>query len=116
MFPLKGASDSLVVVDIATIREATIKLLERNELKEIVAQQDTVIFFKDQIIDEYVAYNVYLADENLKLQDSYNEMQKINKNLEKSIKRKNAGLWALGGISFISILTNVIFIIGNNGK
>lgn len=113
---LRGIADSLVVVDVATIREATIKLLERDALKGIVTQQDTIITNQNEIINQYYSYNLYLANENLKLQDSYYEMEKINKSLEKSIKRKDTGLWVLGGISFASVLTTAIFIITNNGK
>ena len=113
---LRGIADSLVVVDIATIREATVKLLERKALKEIVAQQDTIIINQDEIINKYRTYNLYLTNENLKLQDSYYEMEKVNKNLEKSIKRKNTGLWIFGGVSAASVLTTAIFIIVNNGK
>ena len=113
---LRGVADSLVVVNVATIREATIKLLEREALKGIVAQQDTIITNQNEIINQYHSYNLYLADENLKLQDSYYEMEKINKNLEKTIKRKNTGLWILGSVSVASVLTTAIFIIVNNGK
>lgn len=113
---LRGIADSLVVVDTATIREATIKLLEREELKEIVAQQDTIINNKDKIIQEYTSYNIYLADENLKLKDSYNEVEEVNKKLQKSINRKNTGLWILGTTTATSIIINILFIFGTYGK
>lgn len=113
---LRGIADSLVVVDTATIREATIKLLEREELKEIVAQQDTIIDNKDKIIQEYTSYNIYLADENLKLKDSYNEVEEVNEKLQKSINRKNTGLWILGTTTATSIIINILFIFGTYGK
>ena len=113
---LKGIADSLVVVDVATIREATIKLLEREELKGIVSQQDTIILNQCNIIDEYKNYNLYLADENIKLTNSYNDIKKINDDMALSIHRKNVGLWLLGGTAVTSIILNIIFITSRNGK
>lgn len=113
---LKGIADSLVVVDVATIREATIKLLEREELKSIVSQQDTIILNQYEIIDEYKNYNLYLADENIKLTNSYNDIKKVNDDMKLSLHRKNVGLWLLGGTAFTSIIFNVLFIISRNGK
>lgn len=113
---LKGIADSLVVVDVATIREATIKLLEREELKGIVSQQDTIILNQCNIIDEYKNYNLYLADENIKLTNSYNDIKKVNDDMALSIHRKNVGLWLLGGTAVTSIILNIIFITSRNGK
>lgn len=113
---LKGIADSLVVIDVATIREATIKLLEREELKSIVSQQDTIILNQYEIIDEYKNYNLYLADENIKLTNSYNDIKKVNNDMKLSLHRKNVGLWLLGGTAFTSIIFNVLFIISRNGK
>ena len=113
---LKGIGDNLVVVDVATIREASIKLLEREELKSIVSQQDTIILNQHKIIDEYKNYNLYLADENIKLTNSYNDIKKINDDMKLSLHRKNVGLWLLGGTAFTSIILNIIFITSRNGK
>lgn len=113
---LKGIADSLVVIDVATIREATIKLLEREELKNIVSQQDTIILNQYNIIDKYKNYNLYLADENIKLTNSYNDIKKINDDMALSIHRKNVGLWLLGGTAVTSIIFNIIFITSRNGK
>ena len=51
--PLKGVGDSLVVVDIATIREANVKLRERQLFKEVLHQQDTIIDNQYNIIEKY---------------------------------------------------------------
>lgn len=113
---LQGDKDSLVAIDIATVRKATIKLREREYLKDVVEQQDTIINNQKIIIDKYKEYNLYLADENLLYKNSYEEIQKVNDNLNKSIHWKNVGLYVLGGTTVISVATIVILCVIGNGK
>lgn len=105
---LEGVKDSLVVVNIFTIKEANIKLIERNYLKEIINQQDTIILDQQNVINNYRNYNLYLADENLKLQKVYNDVDNLNKSFEKTIKIQKAGLWALSGVSVAAITVTLI--------
>ena len=104
---LKGVSDSLVVIDIATIREANIKLLERNALKEIVEQQDTIIINQSEIIDAYKAENLYLVDENIKLKDEYKELVELNKRLSKKLNCNKLGFYTTSSvlIAIVSYIT-----------
>lgn len=105
---LKGVSDSLVVVDISTIREATVKLTERNYLKEVCAQQDTIINNQAQIIAEFEKYNIYIAEQNIAFRKSIVDCEYKNKTLEKSLKRSKAFNWVLGGVSVSAIATTII--------
>lgn len=105
---LKGVTDSLVVVDVATIREATVKLTERIALKEICAQQDTIISNQKEIINEYVKYNLSIADENITLKKSLEEQERINSSLQKSFDRTKTFCWVLGGVSVSAIIVTVL--------
>lgn len=105
---LQGIKDSLVVVNIATIREANIKLIERQMLKQVAAQQDTIIVNQQNIINNYKEYNLYLVDENIKLQQAYNDIKELNESFEKTMKLQKAGLWALGGVTTTAIVVTLI--------
>ena len=106
--PLRGYADSLVVIDIATIREANVKLIERNYLKEITNQQDTIISNQNEIIDKYKEENLFIASQNLELQTKYNEVEKLNKDLSKNLKYTKIGLYTVGGISIAAIIYGII--------
>lgn len=112
---LKGTPDSLVVVNIATIREANVKLTERLALKEIVNQQDTIITNQKSMIDEYANYNLYLANSNIDLQKQYNDEVKLNESLNKNLKNTKTTLYVVGGISIAS-LTYIVISLLINGK
>lgn len=113
--PLKGFNDSLVVVDIATIKEATIKLIERGHLKEIVKQQDTIIINQKQIISNYVSENLYLVNKNSDLVNDIEKERKLNNKLNKNIKRYKTSLYICGGIT-IGCIGTVILRSLINGK
>lgn len=110
---LKGTPDSLVVVNIATIREANIKLTERLALKEIVNQQDTIITNQKSMIDEYVNYNLYLANSNIDLQKQYNDEVKLNESLNRNLKCTKTGLYIVSGVSIAAISYIVISLLVN---
>lgn len=112
---LKGVSDSLVVVDIATIKEANIKLLERKMLKEVVAQQDTIISNQYSIINKYKQENLYLVSSNIDLDKQYQESIELNKKLNKSLNNTKVGLYITGGISIATVSYIIINLI-INGK
>lgn len=110
---LKGNLDSLVVIDIATIREANIKLTERLALKEIVNQQDTIIDNQKEMINKYVEYNLYLANSNIDLQKQYEEEVKLNESLNRNLKCTKTGLYIVGGVSIAAISYIVIGLLVN---
>ena len=105
---IKGTSDSLVVVPINVIRQATIKLVERQELKAIVAQQDTIITEQKQLVSVYKNYNLVLADENIALKNSCEEYERINKDLAKRLERSKNCFWILGGVAVSAVAVTAI--------
>ena len=107
---LKGISDSLVVIDIGTIREASVKLVERNYLKEVCAQQDTIINNQGEIIAEYTKYNSYLVEQNINYRKSIIEQQMLNAELERNLKTRKTLNWVLGGVSTSAIVTTVVLL------
>ena len=112
---LRGFGDSLVVVDIATIREANIKLLERNLFKTVVAQQDTIILNQYDIIEKYKQENVYLVKTNTDLEKEYKNTIELNKQLNKNLKYNKIIAYTVGGVS-IATITYIIINSIANGK
>lgn len=103
--------DSLVTIDIATIRKANEKLIEANYLKETVAIQDSIIYDyklvsekQDSLVYKYQIKNITLADE-------LETARKINEDLNKSIKTKNTFIAILGGATAASIITTIVCIL-----
>lgn len=103
--------DSLVTIDIATIRKANEKLIEANYLKETVAVQDSIIYDyklvsekQDSLVYKYQIKNITLADE-------LEAARKINEDLNKSIKTKNTFIAILGGATAASIITTIVCIL-----
>ena len=108
---LRGYADSLVVIDIGTLREANIKLTERLALKNIVSQQDTIILNQYDIINKYKEENINLVSLNEDIKKQYNDIEKINKDLNKSLKVTKVVAYGLGGLSIITIgyiLLNIV--------
>lgn len=108
---LRGYADSLVVIDIGTLREANIKLTERLALKNIVSQQDTIILNQYDIINKYKEENINLVSLNKDIKKQYNDIEKINKDLNKSLKITKVVAYGLGGLSIITIgyiLLNIV--------
>lgn len=102
-FPLKGYADSLVVIDIATLREANIKLQERLAFKEIINQQDTIISNQNNIISSYKEENIRLVSINEDIKKQYIDVDKLNSDLSKNLKRTKTVAYTLGGISIAAI-------------
>ena len=100
---LRGSGDSLVVVDVATIREANVKLLERNLFKTIVSQQDTIILNQFDIIEKYKQENIYLVKTNVDLEKEYKDTIELNEKLNKNLKYNKIIAYTLGGISIATI-------------
>lgn len=97
--------DSLVVVPIELIKEANIKLAERNYYKDLSQKQDELIFdlqeinfYKQQTIDKLKNDNLELTEKN---QDYIDLNYSLAKNLEIS-KRRNIIFGTIG-------ITSVVF-------
>ncbi len=108
---LRGKADSLVVIDIGTLREANVKLIERLALKDIVSQQDTIILNQYEIISKYKSENINLVLLNEHIKKQYLDIEKVNKDLTKSLKNTKVAAYTLGGVSVITIgyiLINII--------
>lgn len=101
--PLKGYADSLVVIDIATLREANIKLQERLAFKEIINQQDTIILNQNNIISSYKEENIRLVSINEDIKKQYVDVDKLNSDLSKNLKRTKTIAYTLGGVSIAAI-------------
>lgn len=100
--------DSLVIIDISTIRKANEKLIELNYLKDIASNQDDIILNykelaekQDSIIYSYQIKNITLANQLSSAED-------INKNLNKTINKKNTTIAVLGGTTAVSIVTTIL--------
>ena len=102
-FPLKGYADSLVVIDIATLREANIKLQERLAFKEIINQQDTIISNQNNIIGSYKEENIRLVSINEDIKKQYVDVDKLNSDLSKNLKRTKTIAYTLSGVSIAAI-------------
>lgn len=102
-FPLKGCADSLVVIDIATLREANIKLKERLLFKEIIGQQDTIIINQYNIIESYKQENISLVAANIDIKKQNAEVERLNTELNRNLKVTKIVAYTLGGISIATI-------------
>ncbi len=97
-------NDSLVLVDINTIRQATIKLLEREKYIELNNQKDSIIVEYKSLVQNEIDRNTVLNDEIYKLNYDLLEKDKINKNLNKSINRQKINTRIVGGVGIVSTL------------
>lgn len=101
--PLKGYADSLATIDIATLREANIKLKERLLFKEIISQQDTIITNQYSIIESYKQENLSLVAANIDIKKQNAEVERLNTELNRNLKVTKIVAYSLGGISIVSI-------------
>ena len=101
-------NDSLVLVDINTIRQATIKLLEREKYIELNNQKDSIIVEYKNLVQNEIDRNIVLNGEIYKLNYDLLEKDKINENLNKSINRQKINTKIVGGVGIISTLLAII--------
>lgn len=103
--------DTLVTLPISTIRFATIKLIERNEYRELCFQKDSIIKdYKEYIsLQENKIQNLKI--ENYDLLEKNNDYAKINEDIAKDlIKQKRLTMFA-GGVATVGIITTIILIL-----
>ena len=106
-----STGDSLVTLPISTIRLATIKIIERNEYKEICAQKDSIILnYKDYIkLQDNQIEN--LKFENYQLLEQNDDYTRINEDIANDLKKQKRISLYLGGIATTAIVTTILLIV-----
>ena len=100
--------DSLVTVDISTIRKANEKLVELNYLRNTVSNQNDIISNYKELSEKQdsIIYNYQIATINF--ENQLLSAENINKNLNKSIDKKNKAIAILGGTTAASLIVTVL--------
>jgi len=93
---LKGLADSLVVVDINTIKEATIKLNERLYLLNVVSLQNKNIEDYKNIINQQDSYILQLNTNRFELEEKYKNVLDINANISKRLENQRKWITVFG--------------------
>ena len=101
-------NDSLVLVDINTIRQATIKLLEREKYIELNNQKDSMIVEYKNLVQNEIDRNIVLNGEIYKLNYDLLEKENLNKSLNKSLNKQKINTKIVGGVGIISTLLAII--------
>lgn len=101
-------NDSLVLVDINTIRQATIKLLEREKYIELNNQKDSIIIEYENLVQNEIDRNIVLNGEIYKLNYDLLEKENLNKSLNKSLNKQKINTKIVGGVGIISTLLAII--------
>lgn len=100
--------DSLVTIDISTIRKANEKLVELNYLRNTVSNQNDIISNYKELSEKQdsIIYNYQIATINF--ENQLLSAENINKNLNKSIDKKNKTIAILGGTTAVSLVVTVL--------
>lgn len=100
--------DSLVTIDISTIRKANEKLVELNYLRNTVSNQNDIISNYKELSEKQdsIIYNYQIATINF--ENQLLSAENINKNLNKSIDKKNKTIAILGGTTAASLIVTVL--------
>lgn len=101
-------NDSLVLIDINTIRQATIKLLEREKYIELNNQKDSIIVEYENLVQNEIDRNIVLNGEIYKLNYDLLEKENLNKSLNKSLNKQKINTKIVGGVGIISTLLAII--------
>lgn len=101
-------NDSLVLVDINTIRQATIKLLEREKYIELNNQKDSIIVEYKSLVQNEIDRNIVLNGEIYKLNYDLLEKENLNKSLNKSLNKQKINTKIVGGVGIVSTLLAII--------
>ena len=100
--------DSLVTIDISTIRKANEKLIELNYIKDIVSNQDSIIFNYKKLSEKQDSIIYINQIKNINLENKLLSAEDINKNLNNSINKKNKIIAILGGTTAASVITTIL--------
>ena len=100
--------DSLVTIDISTIRKANEKLVELNYLRNTVSNQNDIISNYKELSEKQdsIIYNYQIATINF--ENKLISAENINKNLNKSIDKKNKTIAILGGTTAASLIVTAL--------
>lgn len=98
--------DSVAIVPINYIRIANERLIEREYLLEMTAQQDS-------LINDYKGYVAEQKKVITLFEDRITESAKLNDSLRKNLKRSKTCNLVFGGIALSAIFTTVIIAIAN---
>lgn len=100
--------DSLVAIDISTIRKANEKLVELNYLRNTVSNQNDIISNYKELSEKQdsIIYNYQIATINF--ENQLLSAENINKNLNKSIDKKNKTIAILGGTTAASLIVTAL--------
>ena len=97
-------SDTTVTINIGYIRLANIKMIERNYLRSIVKEQDSIINMKNKYINEQQKIIIDFQ----KRVDSANKLNEaVKRNLEKQ-KTKNKIIGYSAGTAIIGLIIGII--------
>ena len=105
---LQGDCDSLVVVNIATIREANKKLLERDYLKELTVQQDSLINDLNILVDKYDVERRNVLSKNYELTKDIEEATELNNKLSKNLNNRKIVNVVLGSVAVTTTIVAVL--------
>ena len=103
--------DSLVTIDIATIRKANEKLIELKYLKETIANKDSIIYNYKKLSEKQDSLAYKYQIKNISLNNELSDANEINKELNKIINKKNTIIAVFGGITTASLITTIICLI-----
>lgn len=100
--------DSLVTIDISTIRKANEKLVELNYLRNTISNQNDIISNYKELSEKQdsIIYNYQIATINF--ENQLLSAENLNKNLNKSIDKKNKTIAILGGTTAASLIITVL--------
>ena len=100
--------DSLVTIDISTIRKANEKLVELNYFRNTVSNQNDIISNYKELSEKQdsIIYNYQIATINF--ENKLISAENINKNLNKSIDKKNKTIAILGGTTAASLIVTAL--------
>ena len=103
--------DSLVTIDIATIRKANEKLIELNYLKETIANKDSIIYNYKKLSEKQDSLAYKYQIKNISLNNELSNANEINKELNKVINKKNTIIAVFVGITTASLITTIMCLI-----